>query len=135
MSLTTVLIVDDHAFFRRSLRALLERCESLRVVGEAADGLEAIELAAILTPEVVVMDIHMPRLDGISASSILKQTHPFLKVVLYSAHARELERATQAQAADACVTKDDVFDALVPCLQRFTTAPSPSPRPSVPEED
>jgi DNA-binding NarL/FixJ family response regulator len=135
MSLTTVLIVDDHAFFRRSLRALLEHCESLRVVGEAADGLEAIELAAILTPDVVVMDIQMPRLDGVAASSSLKQSHPFLKVVLYSAHARELERATQAQAADACVTKDDVFDALVPCVLQLTAPPSATPRPSVPEEN
>lgn len=65
---TTVLVVDDQALIRQAVVALVQAEPDLRVVGEAADGLDAVELARTLRPDVVLMDIRMPRLDGIEAT-------------------------------------------------------------------
>jgi DNA-binding NarL/FixJ family response regulator len=64
----SVLLVDDHALVRAGLRALLDHESDIEVVGEAADGVEAVELARSLEPDVVVMDVSMPRLDGLEAT-------------------------------------------------------------------
>ena len=72
--------------------------------------------------------------NGVEACRILKQTHPHVKVVLHSAHSQDVERAAQAQVADAYLAKGDVYDELVPCLQQLMTAPACSPRRSTTEE-
>ncbi len=66
-----VVLADDQALIREGFRAILERSEDIEVVGEAADGIEAVELARRTRPDVVVMDIRMPRLDGIAATASL----------------------------------------------------------------
>src|SRR5579864_8771823 len=71
-----ILIVDDHAFVRRGLRALLSTRPEWSVCGEAADGLEAVEKAKALRPDVVLMDISMPRMSGIEASRIIRREVP-----------------------------------------------------------
>jgi DNA-binding NarL/FixJ family response regulator len=70
---TRILIVDDFQPFRNTLRSILERDSSLRVIGEACDGIEGIEKAAILRPDVVLLDIGMPRLNGIEAAKAIRQ--------------------------------------------------------------
>ena len=65
---TTVLVVDDEALLRTAFTSLIEAEDDLRVLGEAADGREAVELAARLSPDVVVMDVRMPGMDGIEAT-------------------------------------------------------------------
>jgi DNA-binding NarL/FixJ family response regulator len=67
----TILLADDHALMRSGLRGMLEAQDDMRVVGEAADGAEAVEVALKLRPDVVIMDIRMPRLDGIEATKRL----------------------------------------------------------------
>jgi DNA-binding NarL/FixJ family response regulator len=71
----TILLADDHALMRSGLRGMLEAQDDMRVVGEAADGAEAVEVALKLRPDVVIMDIRMPRLDGIEATKRLL-AHP-----------------------------------------------------------
>ena len=71
-----VLLVDDHAMVRQGLRSVLEGYEDIHIVGEAANGVEAIELAHSLSPDVVVMDVNMPRMDGIDATRAIKQANP-----------------------------------------------------------
>jgi CheY-like chemotaxis protein len=71
-----VLIADDDRPFLRSLQELIERQPELHVIGAAANGLEAIELADQLIPDAVVLDLHMPLLDGVSAASRLRRDHP-----------------------------------------------------------
>lgn len=70
---TRILIVDDFQPFRNTLRSILERDSSLRVIGEACDGMEAIEKAATLRPDVLLLDIGMPRLNGIEAAKAIRQ--------------------------------------------------------------
>lgn len=72
MALTRVLIVDDHALVRRSLRALLKTAPDIEVVGEASNGEEAIDLATSLRPNLILMDISMPRMDGLTATEQIK---------------------------------------------------------------
>ncbi len=77
-----VLLVDDHPVYRLGLRALLDTVEGIEVVGEAGDGLEAVAAAAQLQPDVVVMDLRMPRLDGIGATERIVKANPGAAVLL-----------------------------------------------------
>ena len=71
-----ILIADDHAMVRRGMRDFLELHDDLAVIGEAADGAAAIALTAELRPDVVVMDLLMPIVDGIAATAAIKAAHP-----------------------------------------------------------
>ncbi|CAN5547024.1 response regulator transcription factor [soil metagenome] len=77
-----VLIVDDHALFRRGLQMVLEGEPDINVVGEAGDGHEAIERAEMATPDVVLMDVRMPRRTGIEATRAIKDTLPSTKILM-----------------------------------------------------
>lgn len=87
MTSITVLLADDHTIVRQGLRALLEMEGGFEVVGEAANGLQAVELALTLHPAVVVLDLAMPHLNGLEAARrILQQVAPAPKVLILSAH-------------------------------------------------
>ena len=77
-----VLVVDDHAVVREGLRAFLELQDGIEVAGEAADGAEAVEVAERLRPDVVLMDLVMPRLDGLAAMRALRERLPGIRVVV-----------------------------------------------------
>ena len=118
MKTTTLLIVDDHTFFRRTLREFLQDQPGLRVVAEASDGRQAQQLVDRLAPQVVVMDVQMPHMDGITAAEGIKKTHPETQVILYSAFEGKLEQARRRRKADACLTKDELFENLVPAVRK-----------------
>lgn len=77
-----VLIADDHALVREGIAAFLKLCDDVEVVGEASDGLEAIEKTNKLHPEIVIMDINMPKLGGLETTLEIKKTHPDIKVLV-----------------------------------------------------
>jgi len=83
---TSILLVDDHAMLRKGLRVLIEQEENLRVIGEAADGREAIDQARQLQPDVVVMDINMPHLNGIEATRQILAESPQTRILALSIH-------------------------------------------------
>ena len=89
MRKTRVLLADDHQLMRSGVRLMLEREPDITVVGEAGDGREAVALAKTLKPEVVVMDIGMPNLNGIEAALQMTQHNPELAVVMLSMHSDE----------------------------------------------
>ena len=111
---TTLLLVDDHAIVRSGLRLLLEKQPDLRVVGEAGDGQVAIELAQELSPDVVVMDISMPNMDGIEATQRILDESPGIKVIVLSIHGdkRYVKDMLQAGAA-GYLLKESVPEELV----------------------
>jgi CheY-like chemotaxis protein len=78
----SILIMDDHAIARSGLRRLLASAKDLAVIGEAVDGREALELGCRLRPDVVLMDVRMPDLDGIAATRMLKQDLPTTSVIM-----------------------------------------------------
>jgi two-component system NarL family response regulator len=77
-----VLVVDDHALFRRGLEMVLEQEADIEVVGEAADGAEAVTMAVDMAPDIVLMDVRMPRRGGIDATSAIKEAVPSAKIVM-----------------------------------------------------
>ena len=112
-----ILLVDDHPLVRRLLRKMIESYDDLRVVGEAANGEEAVLLAARLKPAVVIMDIHLPVLSGISASTLIKVNNPFVTVIALTAGGPcQDEQAMTIAGAAAVINKDDVLHALHPAI-------------------
>jgi two-component system response regulator NreC len=82
MSKTTVLIADDHALVREGIIAFLKLCDDIEVVAEASDGLEAVEKARKFSPDVILMDISMPKLGGLEATVELKKMNPAMKILV-----------------------------------------------------
>lgn len=81
-----VLIVDDHPFFRDGLRSVLSSAEGLVVVGEAQDGIEAVDAAQSLQPDVIIMDINIPVLNGMQATRQIKSAHPDINIIMLTAY-------------------------------------------------
>ena len=102
-----VLIVDDQRLFRQGLRSLLEQEEDLRIVGEAADGQDAFTLVQETTPDIVLMDVEMPKLDGIHATRLILDRYPHIKILMLSIH-NEDERVISAirSGASGYILKD-----------------------------
>jgi DNA-binding NarL/FixJ family response regulator len=96
-----VLLADDHALFRAGIRKLLQSCEGVEVVGEAADGREAVRLSETLRPDVLLMDIGMPELNGVDAAARLVREGGRTRVIILSMHTGEehVLRAIRAGAA------------------------------------
>jgi DNA-binding NarL/FixJ family response regulator len=118
-----VLIADDHSLFAAALQAILSTDSRFKTVGLANDGLEAIELAASLKPDVVLMDISMPELDGFAATKeILKRVPETRVLMLTGSNARSDVNKARASGAAGYITKDriagDLIDAILEVVSR-----------------
>lgn len=82
----SVLLVEDHEFTRIGLKMSLEQLEGVKIIGEAADGEEGVKKASELKPEVILMDVEMPQMDGIQATKLIKDSMPETKVVMLTSH-------------------------------------------------
>jgi CheY-like chemotaxis protein len=112
-----ILIVDDNEYFLPVLRACLET-QGYEVCGTAADGVAAIERAKELKPDLIVMDMAMPRLNGMEAAAILKNLMPKIPIVLLTIHDEEVKATTTPVfGIKAVVSKADGISALTTCLR------------------
>ena len=115
---TRILLVDDHGVIREGLRSLLEKQPDIEVVGEAEDGRKAVELARELLPEIVVMDITMPNLNGVDATRQIKQSFPRVSIIALSIHANRLFVTNMLKAgASAYILKECLFDELIQSIR------------------
>jgi len=120
-----VLLVDDSVQVRRELGQLLELSGLVQVVGEAADGQEAIRLADELSPQVIVMDLEMPGVDGYAATRQIKKHQPALRVVILSVHATpDAERRAREAGADCFVVKGASYPILLSAIFGKDTSPN-----------
>ena len=136
--MTTVVLADDHRMLREGLRRSLEE-HGLKVLGEAADGREAVDLALELAPDVVLMDLSMPALDGIAATRLVRRRAPEIQVVILTMHSDDdsLARAIRAGAAGYLV-KDCSTDEVVDTIEKVASGDvslSPELAASMLEED
>lgn len=112
-----VLLADDHRIIREGIRTLLSREENLDVVGEANDGREVIRLNEELQPDVLIMDITMPNLNGIDATRQIIGKHPETRIIALSMHSDQRFVVEMLQAgASAYLLKDCVYDELVQAI-------------------
>lgn len=120
----TLLVVDDQPSVRRGLRMLLALEPDLKTLGEASDGLEAVAAVRTLQPDVVVMDIDMPRMDGLTATKTLAAEAPQSAVVILSIHDDEaMRQRAQAAGAAAFVGKQAGDLALIDAIHQAAGTP------------
>lgn len=114
----SVLLVDDHVLFRQALRHLLEAEPDLQVIGEAGDGRSAQQLAERANPDVVLMDISMPGIDGVTATRDLKQNNPDVKIIILTMFAEDghVIRAIRA-GADAYLLKNSDSSKVIEAIR------------------
>lgn len=121
MTTLRLLVVDDHAVVRRGVRALLESRPGWEVCGEAADGQEAIRKAAELKPDIVILDISLPGLNGLEATSrILKESPGSEVLILTMHHSEELAQQVIKAGARGYVLKSDADQSLVAAVDKLS---------------
>jgi len=118
-----VLVADDQTVVREGLVTLLETMPGIEVVGSAADGEEAVSLVAVLTPDVVLMDLRMPRVDGVEATKRIRAGHPETQVVVLTTYADD-ESIVGALRAGAIgyLTKNAARDHIARALEAAASA-------------
>ena len=113
-----VMLVDDHRLIRMGLSSLLENYEDIEIIGEASDGIEAIDLAQKIHPDVILMDISMPKMNGIEASRIIASELPGTRIIGLSMHddASTVD-AILAAGMEAFVAKGASVDVIVAAIR------------------
>jgi two-component system response regulator DegU len=115
----TILLVDDHPVFRQGLRHILEKNKDLKVVGEAGDGLEAIDRFRELSPDIVVMDINMPNFDGIEATRQILSESPDTRVVALTVHSgKQFVRDMIEAGASGYILKESIPEEMIAGIRK-----------------
>lgn len=116
-----ILVVDDHEVVRRGLRALLEAHPGWKVVGEAVNGRDAVEMVKQLKPDVTVMDISMPEMNGLEATRRILETTPQTEVLIFSMHkSDQMVREAMRAGARGYVLKSDASNGLVTAVEALS---------------
>jgi DNA-binding NarL/FixJ family response regulator len=122
----TILIVDDNAPLRALMREIVAEESDRHVVGEAADGVEAMRLAQELRPDIMLLDLVMPRVNGLEVLRWVKTERPEIKVIIVTVHDEDAYRqAAAASGADAFLLKKTLGTVLLPTIQRLCGSLAP----------
>jgi len=123
---TSILIVDDNPRLRALIRRITTQKSALQVVGEAEDGAEAIRLVHLLQPDIVLMDLVMPRVNGLEALRRIKAERPETKVIIMTVHTEDAYRRTaESNGTDAFLLKKTLMTALLPTICSIRSSMSP----------
>jgi len=124
-TLYRIFLVDDHILFRDGLKYVLEQNEEIRVIGEASDGLEFLSVLDRINPDIVLMDISMPRMNGIEATEKAMSERPELKIIGLSMFGDENYYMSMLQAgAKGFILKESGYDELYSAIKRVTEGDS-----------
>ena len=117
-----VLIADDSSIVRDIIKAFLKQRSDLEICGEAADGLEAVEKARALKPDLVLLDLSMPEMNGAEAASVLKKMMPNVRIIIFTMYSENIGRyLTSAIGVDAVLSKPDGMSALLETVAAVLT--------------
>ena len=123
-----LLLVDDHFIVRQTMRCILQSYRDIEVVGEASDGTEAIAYVGMFQPTVVLMDLHMKKMDGITAAQSIRTQYPHVQVVIFSADVKDhTGNAMQHAGAFEVLQKEDAMKNLYAAIQRAVPAIQSNP--------
>jgi DNA-binding NarL/FixJ family response regulator len=120
-----IVLADDHILVRQGIKKIILEDADMRVVGEAGDGIELLEILEKVTPDLVILDISMPRLRGLAAAALIKQLYPDIKMLILSMHRnREYLHRAIAAGVNGYLLKEDadmaLFDAIAMVRQGQT---------------
>jgi DNA-binding NarL/FixJ family response regulator len=126
-----LLLVDDHAMVRQGLRAILDHYPDLVIIGEAADGREAVSIVNKRAPDVVIMDINMPRMDGIEATKRIKKDHPATVIIAVSVNdTPQVRESMQRAGASAFLSKEEAGERLYETIVSIASGRTDWPLPA-----
>jgi DNA-binding NarL/FixJ family response regulator len=113
-----IILADDHVLVRQGIKRIIQEDNDMEVVGEAGDGQELLELLEKITPDLVILDISMPRLRGLEAAEIVKKRYPGTKILILSMHrSKEYLRQALAAGVDGYLLKEDADVALFTAIK------------------
>lgn len=120
-----IVLADDHRLVRQGIKRIIEEDGKMKVIGEAGDGVELLEILEKVHPDLVICDIAMPRLRGLEAAQRVKNLYPDIKVLILSMHrSKEYLRQAMAAGVDGYVLKDDADTALQTAIQEIQAGES-----------
>jgi DNA-binding NarL/FixJ family response regulator len=113
-----IVLADDHVLVRQGIRKILQQDDDMRVVAEAGDGVELMEILENVTPDLVILDISMPRLKGLVAAAKIRELYPNLKVLILSMHrSKEYLQQALAVGVNGYLLKEDADLALFAAIE------------------
>ena len=118
MKMIRTLIVDDNIDFRNRIRKFLEQHEKIEVIGEASDGHEAVDMGRTLAPDLILMDIRMPGMNGLQAVRKIKTIGKVKVIVLSAFDQQEYKTAAKEMGASTYVIKKNMVDTLIPAIRK-----------------
>ena len=122
-----ILIADDSSILRRILSMFLQTRRNIEICGEAANGTEAIEKAKLLRPDLIVLDLAMPEMNGAEAASILKKIMPNMRIIIFSMYSENIGRAlTSAIGVDMVISKPDGMVSLMEAIDALLSPALPA---------
>jgi DNA-binding NarL/FixJ family response regulator len=117
MSKYPIILADDHVLFREGIKRIIHENPELTVLGEAGDGIELLQLLEESEPKMVILDISMPRLQGLETIKIIKGLYPEVKVLILTMHKSKDYLYKAMQDADGYILKEDANDALYSAIK------------------
>ena len=115
-----IVLVDDHILLRNTLRKSIEAFPDLEVIGEASNGIELLQLLTDISPDLIILDISMPELEGIEVTEVIKRDFPGIKILILTMHkSKDYLRASLAAGVDGFLLKENAYDDLIKAIRNI----------------